>query len=443
MSKKLGGVIALMGLCALSLFLLNCGSSSSRPSGVLYVLTQGSNGVGDNVTSYAIDLNSGNLSLVNSNATTCLTAAGTCGLPVNILLDPTGAVAFVLNQGAPPCPSCTPPTTGAPTIYSYPVNSDGSLGTPTAAMTPTLIPGDTAIAMTRDAGGNFLYVITEGNQSSNPPLAPQLLVFSTKPGSTSLTPVSNVLSTLTKIPTALSTITFPVPNGVTAPCGFTTTEEYVFVTFSHDLSSEHNDNALSIHCVDSSGTLSDLTPDPPYTPAADPLSVLAVNTNQAGQNGGGVFIYVGSQPSASGALSTFQMCTQVGIAGCVQQDVTAALLKPVGTSPTSTGQNPVAMAVDPTNSFLYVVCYIQNAVYGYSISTAGALTPLSTPYQQTGLQPVALALHPSVNNTGQFLYTSNSGQNNISGFALSTTNGSMSSLPTVVTPAAPSGMAVH
>ena len=442
MSKKIGGVVALVGLCALSLFLLNCGSSSSRPSGVLYVLTQGSNGVGDNVSSFAIDLNSGNLSLVNSNATTCLTAASTCGLPVNILLDPTGAVAFVLNQGAPPCPSCTPATTGAPTIYSYTVNSDGSLGTPTAATTPALVPGDTAIAMTRDAGGNFLYVITEGNQSSNPPLAPQLLVFSTKPGSTSLTPVSNVLSTLTRIPTAISVLTFPAPgSGTTPPCGFTTSEEFLYVTSSTDLSPMHDDNTLSVYCVDSSGILTDKTPIPPYTPQPVPLSVQAVNTSSAGLSGGGVFVYVGSQTNGSGSLSAFQMCTQVGSAGCAQQDVTAALLKPVGT--TSTGQNPVAMAVDPTNSFLYVVCYIQNAVYGYSIGTTGTLTALSTPYQQTGLQPVALALHPSVNNTGQFLYTSNSGQNNISGFALSTTNGSMSSLPTVVTPAAPSGMAVR
>ena len=77
MSKKICGVAALMGLCALSLALLNCGSSSSRPSGLLYVLTQGlnSNGLGNNVSSFSINLNSGALSLINSNASTCPTAA--------------------------------------------------------------------------------------------------------------------------------------------------------------------------------------------------------------------------------------------------------------------------------------------------------------------------------------------------------------------------------
>jgi 6-phosphogluconolactonase (cycloisomerase 2 family) len=430
MSKKIGGVIALVGMCALSLFLLNCGSSSSRPSGLLYVLTEGSNGTGNNVSSFAIDLSSGNLSLINSNASTCKPAGGSCGLPLNIVLDPKGATAFVLNQGIPSVP--TPPT-----IYSYTVNSDGSLGTPTPAA--TLTPGDTAVAMTRDAAGSFLFVVTEGNQSLVPPLAPQLLVFSVS--STSLTAVGNAASTLTRIPTAISAITFPAPGaGTTPPCGFTTSEEFLYVTSSQDLSLQHNDNTLSVYCVDSSGNLTDKTPNPPYNPQPNPLSVQAVNTNPAGQTSGGVFAYVGSQQNSAGALSIFQMCTTVGVAQCVQQDVSDALLKPVGTSPPSVGENPVGMVVDPTNKFLYVVCYGTSQVFGYLINTtAGTLTSLSPANLATGSLPVAMAMH----STGQFLYTSNSGTSNISGFTVSTTTGSMSTLPTVNTPAAPSGMAAR
>jgi 6-phosphogluconolactonase (cycloisomerase 2 family) len=431
MSKKIGGVVALVGMCALSLFLLNCGSSSSRPSGLLYVLTQGSNGTGNNVSSFAIDLSSGNLSLINSNASTCKPAGGSCGLPLNILLDPKGAVAFVLNQGIPS--ASTPPT-----IYAYTVSSDGSLGTPTLAA--TLTPGDTAVAMTRDAAGSFLFVITAGNQSLVPPLAPQLLVFSVS--STSLTQVSNAASTLTRIPTAISAIAFPAPGGGTKPpCGFTTSEEFLYVTSSQDLSPQHNDNTLSVYCVDSSGNLTDKTPNPPYNPQPNPLSVQAVNTNPAGQNNsGGVFVYVGSQPSVSGALSIFQMCTTVGVAQCAQQDVANVLLKPVGTSPTSVGQNPVGMVVDPTNNFLYVVNELSSNVYGFLIgTTAGTLTPLNPPNLATGSQPVAMAMHSS----GKFLYTSNSNQSNVSAFTVSTTSGSMSSLPAVNTPAAPSGMAAR
>src|SRR6202043_2048449 len=117
MSKKIGGGVVLAAICALSIFLLNCGSSSSRPSGLLYVLTQGINGAGDNISSFAINLGSGNLSLINSNAQTCATANG-CGLPLDILLDPTASVAFVLNQGSPctPTPPCTPTGSIPPTI---------------------------------------------------------------------------------------------------------------------------------------------------------------------------------------------------------------------------------------------------------------------------------------------------------------------------------------
>src|SRR5450759_2142028 len=178
MSKKIGGVVALVGLCALSLFLVNCGSSSSRPAGVLYVLTQGNNSVGNNVSTFAMDLNSGGLSLVNSNASTCPTpATGTnpnpCGLPMDILLDSTGETAFVLDQGAPPCPSCSPTANDpvAPAIYPYKVGSDGSLSGPGTAVTwncPTANASpcnysDTGTAMVRDAAGQFLFVIDHGS----------------------------------------------------------------------------------------------------------------------------------------------------------------------------------------------------------------------------------------------------------------------------------------
>jgi 6-phosphogluconolactonase (cycloisomerase 2 family) len=422
MSKKLGVAVALMAMCGLSL-LLGCGSSSSRPSGLLYVLTQGQNEIGNNVSSFAIDLDSGNLSLINSNASTCA-ASSTCGLPLQILLDSTGATAFVLSQGA---------------ISSYPVNSDGSFGSPSNAWTATA--GDTAIAMARDAGGSFLYVITGGNQTSNPVLAPQLLVFSTTPGSGTLTPVNNATSTLTRTPTGLSAISFTPPAGAPAACS-TSGEDFVYVTSNHDLTATHNDNTVSVYCVDSNGNLTEQS-NSPYATSTDPLSVLAVNTNSAGQNSGNIFVYVGSQPTSSGALSVFQMCTIVGNAGCAAEDVQTGLLLSVGGESPATGQDPIQMVVDPTNNFLYVLCNGTSQVYAYRINTAaGTLTAIGN--APTGSQPVSMALHPSVNNTGQFLFTSNSGSSNISAFALDTTAGSLSASPLSVTaPATPSGMAAR
>ena len=164
MSKKIGGVVALAGLCALSFLLLSCGTTSSRPSGVLYVLTQGSNGLGNNVSTFSIDLNSGALSLVNSNANTCPTPPtqndpSPCGAPVNIVLDPTGSTAYVLNQGISSAAV-------APTIYSFPVNSDGSLGGGT--LVATLVSGDFPANMIRDAAGQYLFVITQAFSPREP-----------------------------------------------------------------------------------------------------------------------------------------------------------------------------------------------------------------------------------------------------------------------------------
>ena len=463
MSKKISVAVALAGMCALSLFLLSCGSSSSRPSGLLYVLTQGSNGVGNSVSSFSIDLDSGNLSLINSNASTCSTASPSCGLPLNILLDPTGAAAFVLNQGVPcqhqgtTCAldnSGKPTVSVPPTIYPYTVNSDGSFSNPGTAIplshpmsaTDTQDDADNAVVMVRDATGQFLFVM---NQGSNPPPAnclndplpqgnfdacPSISVFGMH-GSSSLTLVGGSLLHpgsplhLSRIPTALSAITLPAG----APA-----QELLFVTSNSD-PVNHNDNTVSVYAVAASdGTLTEQPGSPFATATIDPLSVLAVNTSPAGQPSvGRVFVYVGGAGNASGALDLFQVCTVVN-SFCTSPDFS---LVPVGT-PTSTGQNPVAMVVDPTNNFLYVVCYGSSQVYGYQINTTtGVLTaPVNQP---TGSQPVALALHPSVNNTGQFLFTSNSVSSNISGFTLSTTNGSMSSPTTTTSPAGPSGMAAR
>jgi 6-phosphogluconolactonase (cycloisomerase 2 family) len=190
--------------------------------------------------------------------------------------------------------------------------------------------------------------------------------------------------------------------------------------------------------VDSSGNLTDLTPDSPYITATNPISVLAVNTFLTGESTNGVFVYVGSQANESGSLSVFQVCT---VENAICNTVNLNELVPVGSS-VSLGQNPVAMLVDPTNSFLYVTCYVSNQIYGYRINpTAGTLTAQSPAYQPTGSGPVSMAMHPSISDTGQFIYTSNTASSNITGFAVSTTTGSMSNPITVIAPAAPSGMA--
>jgi len=240
---------------------------------------------------------------------------------------------------------------------------------------------------------------------------------------------------LGRFPTALSVLTFTSP-------ATNTTQEFLFVTSNND-PILHNDNTLSVYSVSSSGLLTEQA-NSPYVTSTDPISVLAVDTNTAGTNNGGVFIYVGSQPTATGALNIFTVCTIVGNNNCTQADVLNSLLLPVNASaPPAPGSWPIAMAVDSTNTFLYVACENSSQVFGYKIGSAGALTVTSPSNQPTGSRPVALALHPSVNATGEFLYTSNNGSSNISGFPISTTTGSMGTQITVQTPSIPTGMAAR
>jgi hypothetical protein len=457
MSKKIGFVVMLAALCALSVFLVNCGSSSHHPTGVLYVLTEGvtaegsASGVGNNVSSYAIDLNTGGLTLINYNPSTCPTAATSsnaepCGIPVNILLDAAGDDAFVLDQGVP---TANPPV--LPAIYPYTVGSDGSLTGPGTGVNWTTFP-DTATAMARDSAGQFLFVINEG---ALPPQAgcplsgagcPSISVFGMQSGSSTLTLESGSPYYLSKIPSALSALNFTAP-------GSSTAQEFLFVTNNEDICttgcvppSPHNDNTISVYSVSSSGVLTEQTSlGSPYSvPSSDPISVLAVNTNPAGENTGGIFVYVGSYPTGAGALTVFQLCAQTGQANC-PPGVALGTLVPLPTPPPTTGEKPVGLVVDPTSNFLFAACELSNQVYGYRINiTTGALTvltPASEPSQ--GSQPVALAMQGSVKEGGEYLYVSNSNSSNIGGFTVSTTTGALTSPTNVISNPGPSGMATQ
>lgn len=403
-------------LCGLSLFLLNCGSTVNRSSGLLYALIQGSN----DVSSYSINLSSGNLSLINSNASTC--ANTSCGFPLNIILDPTGATAFVLNQG-----TFNPTSSGnpvAPSIYGYNVNSDGSLATGTDVSPPSAFTaGDLAVAMARDAAGKFLFVVTQGftpepttcDGTPAPLGCPQLYVFTTQTGSTGLSLASQ--RSLTRVPTGVAAIAGP------------NSTLLLYLTSNQDLVAGRNDdNTLSEYSVDASGNLTEYT-DPntglPYTTPGNPRAVLAVTTVPIGGSGG-LFVYVGSVTTNS--VSVYQVCT-VESANCATQDVAIFKLLPVGT-PANAGSGPVAMVADPKSQFLYVASENSSQVFGFRINgTQGTLTGLSPANMSTGLRPIALAMH----STGKFLFVSNSGSSNISSFNVDTTSGAMSSPITITT----------
>lgn len=415
MSKKLSGCFALLALLGLTLFLMSCGSSSSRPAGVLYVVSQGENNVG----SYAIDLNTGRLSLINTNAKADVT-------PSSILLDPSGKVAYVLN-------------TGSNTITTYTINDNGALSTPTI----TALPIQNSVAMARDAAGTFLIVVSQGtipaqacqqahsNQGCGEP--PAITVFTTSTGSASLTQVGGPVL-LNFIPTSVTasiTGTFNDPNSI--PPGGTVAGTLVHVTGNQDLVGT-NDNTISEYVVQGSGVVAGPLIGSPYATASNPSSVLAITTTPTGGTGG-LFVYVTNVTTNN--LSIYQVCTVPDGTNCLSSsdDVHNAKMIPVG-SPISLGLDPVAMAVDPTNNFLYVVNHTSSTISSFRINPTNGVLSVLNLNVSAGQGPVGIAMHSS----GKYLYVSNNTASNISGFNVNTTSGALSNATNVTSSAQPAGL---
>jgi len=88
-------------------------------------------------------------------------------------------------------------------------------------------------------------------------------------------------------------------------------------------------------------------------------------------------------------------------------------------SPYQAGVKPSAVAVDPTNRFVYVTDYASNQLIGYSITNTTTLNyMLSGPFT-TGSQPTAVAVDPR----GKFLYVANGLSSSVSAYVITLATG--------------------
>ncbi len=130
----------------------------------------------------------------------------------------------------------------------------------------------------------------------------------------------------------------------------------------------------------------------------------------------------GTQPSAvsSSASNSYLYVTDYAKNDVLVYNVAASgSLTPLSGSPFPSGNQPSAIVADPAYPFLYVANSLDATVTAYSVSN-GALTSLGT--YTTGEQPVAIGIDPS---TEHFLYTANYLGNNVSGWELSITAGTL------------------
>ena len=141
----------------------------------------------------------------------------------------------------------------------------------------------------------------------------------------------------------------------------------------------------------------------------------------------GTPVRAGTQPSAiaSDASSSYLYVTDKANADVLGFTIASSgALAPMttgaqGGNSFAAGNEPVGIVVDPAYPYVYAVNSLDSNLTAYSMSN-GTLTYVGT--YTTGLQPVAIGIDPS---TERFLFTANFLGNNVSGFELTRTDGTL------------------
>jgi len=339
------------------------------------------------ITPYAIDLSTGKFT---ANGKTVATDS----MPSAVLLSPKGDALFVANSASN-------------SVTAYAVNSDRTL----AAAGSTQTGGTDPVSMTMDSAGH-LFVVNEGSAN------------------VSIFTVSGTSLTQTGL---FSTEPFPGATTGTDPSAIAITPNGAFAYITDKV-----DGTVTEYNVDaSSGALT----NPVSYPVGTAPSDLGITNLMAGSLPASNFLYVAN--SGSNNVSAFSICDNQSTT-CASAD---GGLTAVG-SPFAAGLGPVAMAIDPSSKFLYVVDKQSNQVSQYKISTGtGVLTPFSAASISTGTTPVWITTRSgttvqSTGGTNTFLYVANQGSDTISIFNYDSTIGLLSlTMPPVSVGGQPSTVA--
>jgi 6-phosphogluconolactonase (cycloisomerase 2 family) len=330
------------------------------------------------LNAYTVTLSNGALSLLG-------TAQGTGTSPFAIAISPTLKALFIDN-------------TAAETISSYTINSDGSV----TATSGTAKTGTMPMGMAIDPAGKFLFVANQG--SSN------ISAFSISTASLTAVPGSP----FTTIPLGSTVATGPTAVAVSATGNFL----YVSNSFT---------GTVSAYSISSAGALTALGASP-FTVGLGP-SGLALPPS-------GAFLYVAN--TGTNNISAFTICDKV-VTSCSDVNHPDGTLKAVAGSPFSDGGGPVAIAIDPSFDFLYVLDRTSNQISSFAYGTgSGVLTPLSiTPTVSTGQAPASFVIvsgatganvGDTLTNPTDFIYVVNNESSTLSVFTLNTTSGVLAPL---------------
>lgn len=162
-------------------------------------------------------------------------------------------------------------------------------------------------------------------------------------------------------------------------------------------------NTISAYAIDAnSGTLTPVPGSPFSAYGLTPIA-LAVEPN-------GKYLYVAE--FASNTISVYAIDTTIGTTRSGALTRTGALIP--------TGRGPMAIAIDPTNTFLYVANSTDNSVSAYRLSN-GAATAIGGAAFTVGRSPSALKTNP----TGTTLYVTNFTDGSVSALSIDQNTGAL------------------
>jgi 6-phosphogluconolactonase len=93
-------------------------------------------------------------------------------------------------------------------------------------------------------------------------------------------------------------------------------------------------------------------------------------------------------------------------------------------SPYQAGVKPSALAIDPTNRFVYVTDYASNEIVGYTVQSSANLNFMVNGPFKTGSEPSAITIDPR----GVYIYVSNALDNSVSAYTISLPTGTPSTV---------------
>jgi 6-phosphogluconolactonase (cycloisomerase 2 family) len=265
---------------------------------------------------------------------------------------------------------------GANNLSAFSVNT--GTGMLMAAPGSPFATGATPLGVAVDPMGRFVFV---GNQNSN-----SVSVFS----------INGTNGALTQVPGSPFT-------SVTNPFSLTVNPAGALLFVSNFNGSAGTGNAVSTFLIDSATGALTLAGAPQAT--SSPAGITA----PIGIVTDGTFVFVGNHMAESVVPLTVN-----GVSGTLSP--ASPLPAPAASCGVSCHHNPLRLAVDPKDKFIYWTNVQAGTLSTFNINNGALMAVSETP---TGQHPFGLALDPS----GSLLYVVNKADNTISGFSVNSSTG--------------------